>query len=158
MVGCEREGQWYLGFLYKNVSLLSGIGAGMSQRATPMTRRSKCEGAVASTTVPSCRGEASHRWKPGCIWQEAKTTHGARHCVCVSICALIDEMNSGSGKLILGIDSCSGCSFSHSPPPLPPSCFTAATRVPPFSSPLIAAEGCTWKTVHTHVFHEVGAT
>lgn len=36
-----------------------------------------------------------------CIWQESKPTHGVCVCVCFYICVLIDEMNSGSGKLIL---------------------------------------------------------
>lgn len=66
-------------------------------------RRSGRQEAAASTAAPSCGGEAGQRWKPGCVWQRANTTHGVRErmCVCVSICALIDEMNSGPGKLIL---------------------------------------------------------
>lgn len=41
--------------------------------------------------------EGRERWTLACAWQESKPTRG----VCASICVLIDEMNSGSGKLIL---------------------------------------------------------
>lgn len=41
--------------------------------------------------------EGRERWTLLCIWQETKPFHS----VCASICVLIDEMNSGSGKLIL---------------------------------------------------------
>lgn len=52
--------------------------------------------AVHRPFVPMAK-EGRERWTLVRIWQESK----AAHSVCASICVLIDEMNSGSGKLIL---------------------------------------------------------
>lgn len=52
--------------------------------------------AVHRPFVPMAK-EGRERWTLVRIWQESKAAHG----VCASICVLIDEMNSGSGKLIL---------------------------------------------------------
>lgn len=61
--------------------------------------------------VPMQREERRkrERWTLAHSWPRSKPTRG----VCASICVLIDEMNSGSGKLILAV-------ADPPPPPTPP--------------------------------------